>query len=389
MKSGCISHPAGESIVLIRQWQIDAFGCKVVAALLSYFEYWHDIKARSVRGARHLNDVAERHGDQPQQDTSLLQYHTLEEIEKALLTVGKRTKISAGIKRLDEAGIISKHKNPNPRYSFDQTIYYQFHPEIVNEYLTARTRMVTHSSKMNDGSFRSVLSAFRNELSAYDSERSIHKTTSKTTSKTSTERKEEDSFFREELNQAEVEAQTQAGQPLPVKKQRSPQAQPNPGGEGSAAQFNSSQRMEERFNAGANPHPHPDLVRLGLGGLHQGTKKHSDWCEWAIAAARAELQITKPDSDLGIPRCKRFISNLVSNARRDNDYGRLEILLDSADILRARRAAAAAAVTNDEPKVSPFERSPEEIQSTRAAIDAAAANLPPAIRRARQARSTV
>jgi len=67
----------------------------------------------------------------------------------------------------------------------------------------------------------------------------------------------------------------------------------------------------------------------------------------------------------------------------------LEILLDSANILRARTAAAAAAVTSDEPKVSPFERSPEEIQSTRAAIDAAAANLPPAIRRARQARSTV
>lgn len=150
MRSSCISHPADEEMLVIRKWQSDAFEDALTGALISYFIYWHDIKTEMKKQAEQANRVAEQHGDSPTQDTSLLQYHTLDEIEAGMLRVGKKTKIKGAIATLDEAHIISRHSNPNPKYSFDRTIYYLFHPPIVQAFLRARDLAKSEWSDLTD-----------------------------------------------------------------------------------------------------------------------------------------------------------------------------------------------------------------------------------------------
>jgi len=49
-------------------------------------------------------------------------------------TFGRRA-ITTAIKTLKELNFITTHSNPNPRYKFDSTTYYQLHPENVNQAL--------------------------------------------------------------------------------------------------------------------------------------------------------------------------------------------------------------------------------------------------------------
>ncbi|NNM59388.1 MAG: hypothetical protein HKM04_06185 [Legionellales bacterium] len=144
MKSSCISHPAKEPLVMARQWQV-AFcdGDFCAALLLSYFEYWHNIKLEHADKNKKTNEIAESYGDLRTQDESLLQYHTFEEFGEGILGAFGQSKIRDAINRLLEKGAISQYTNPNPKYKFDKTKFYQFHPEVCIDYLT-------HSYKKND-----------------------------------------------------------------------------------------------------------------------------------------------------------------------------------------------------------------------------------------------
>ena len=151
MKTSCIQHPADEPLIVLHQWQSDAFEDALTGALLSYFEYWHNIKTGMLGQAEHFNKMAQLNGVEANQDTTVLQYHTQAEIETHMLRVGKKTKIKGAIKRLVEAEILSIQKNPDPRYKFDRTNYYQFHPETVNAFLEARTLEKSDWSKTANG----------------------------------------------------------------------------------------------------------------------------------------------------------------------------------------------------------------------------------------------
>lgn len=122
---------------MIREWQLTfCNGNACEAALLSFFEYWHNIKLEQSKKARQANRIATMHGDAERatQDESLLQFHTENEIEKSIIIYG-RTKISEAIRNLQQKKVIDVHKNPNPRYSFDKTKYFLFHPEVCNEWI--------------------------------------------------------------------------------------------------------------------------------------------------------------------------------------------------------------------------------------------------------------
>ena len=70
---------------------------------------------------------------------TLLQHHTEAELIEAILGIAtSRNTISKAIKLLQKKGVITIHKNPVPRYGFDRTKHYLFHPEIVNEWLKKR-----------------------------------------------------------------------------------------------------------------------------------------------------------------------------------------------------------------------------------------------------------
>lgn len=153
MKSSSINHPENEPLIIIRQWQLDfCEGDKVAAALMSFFEYWHNIKLGNASQNEKANVISMAHGDDPAADTSLFQWHTESELITGIMNIAKAGKtLSRGLELLESRGIITIHTNPNPRYKFDKTRHFLFHPEIANEWLNSiyRQRKNTLSSSKN------------------------------------------------------------------------------------------------------------------------------------------------------------------------------------------------------------------------------------------------
>jgi hypothetical protein len=136
MNDTCIPHPPGETMVLFRSWQVEACGGNLcAAALLNFFEYWHNIKLSNREQARSLNDVAEKHGEARGQDESLLQWHSTDDLRKGLLNLYGETVVQKSVKVLESLGFISIQRNPNPAYKWDKTNHYLFRPEVVIAWL--------------------------------------------------------------------------------------------------------------------------------------------------------------------------------------------------------------------------------------------------------------
>ncbi len=135
-RTSCVkNHPAKERLVITRESYVAA--CEndfVAAALLNLFEYWHNIKLDQYSQAKKYNDIAERHGDNRQQIESLFQWHTMDDLQKSLMGFGRR-KVEKALQIILKMGFVSIHKNPNPRYAFDSTRYFLFHPDRVDTWL--------------------------------------------------------------------------------------------------------------------------------------------------------------------------------------------------------------------------------------------------------------
>jgi hypothetical protein len=145
MKSSCISYPEDEPLVLIRTSQLSLCdGNHCAAALLAFFEYWHNIKLGHQQQAGHLNRVAEMHGEPGNQDTSLYQYHNETDIEAGLLHLYGRKMIRQALAILVQKQFVSIHQNPTQRYRFDKTHYFLFHPEEVRLQLVD----ISHEAKV-------------------------------------------------------------------------------------------------------------------------------------------------------------------------------------------------------------------------------------------------
>jgi hypothetical protein len=139
MKSSCIQHPANEPLIIIRKSQVEfCNGDMCAAALMSFFEYWHNIKLEMSQRNKVSNDIANRHGDDRINDETTLQFHSLEELSAGMLGLYSVNSIKKARQSLVNLGVISEHKNPSDRYKFDRTIYYQFYPESYNEWLNYR-----------------------------------------------------------------------------------------------------------------------------------------------------------------------------------------------------------------------------------------------------------
>jgi hypothetical protein len=140
MKTSCIRHPANEPLVVYRKWQLEACEGSIPAAImLSFFEYWHNIKLEQRQQARKYNATANKHGEDGGQLETLIQWHTNEEIETH--TGLKRHSISKAIALLADRGFISVCKNPNPRFAFDTTRHFELNVSAVNHWIeNAETR---------------------------------------------------------------------------------------------------------------------------------------------------------------------------------------------------------------------------------------------------------
>lgn len=136
MKTSCIQHPENNPLIIIRSWQlVFCHGCHCAAALLSVFEYWHNIKTDIRRKNIIANDIAEMHQDSRSQDETLLQFHNLNDLHKQIQFLYSKNTIQKSLEFLESKGVISIHSNPNPRYRFDKTRYFKFNPEIINHWL--------------------------------------------------------------------------------------------------------------------------------------------------------------------------------------------------------------------------------------------------------------
>lgn len=149
MRTSCLEHPAGEHYVSVRPWLVSACdGDHCAAALLNFFEYWHNIKLEHQGQAAKHNQVAEFHGDRGTQDTTLWQFHTERDLEEGVVNLYSYKTIRKSLQLIINKGYISTQSNPNPRYHFDRTRYILFHPEPLRAFL----RDYTHPEKMPDAS---------------------------------------------------------------------------------------------------------------------------------------------------------------------------------------------------------------------------------------------
>lgn len=136
MKSSCVVRVENDPIVIIRKSYVDfASSNHCAAALIAFFEFWHNIKIAQSEKAAIENQVAEKHGDAPTQNTSLWQFHTTAELEAGLNGLYSKRAINPAIDLLVELGVLEVGSNPNPRYAFDRTRFFLFHPEPLNDFL--------------------------------------------------------------------------------------------------------------------------------------------------------------------------------------------------------------------------------------------------------------
>jgi hypothetical protein len=140
MRSSCISHPSREPLVKVHQWQIEACdGNWCAAALLSFFEYWHNWKLDELDRNRQLQELAYRQGQEIDLETeSTLQFHTEIDLELGLMGMYKRRSIRESLKQLEQKRFITICRNPNPKYSFDNKKYFQFEVANVQRWIDSR-----------------------------------------------------------------------------------------------------------------------------------------------------------------------------------------------------------------------------------------------------------
>lgn len=120
-------------------------GNACAAGLLDFFDRFHSVKLEQRKSNRKHNDIAEQHGDSRSQNERLFQSHTQEELADYLMGIFSVSTIRIALKLLLDKKIISIHKNPNPKYQFDKTNYYLFHPEIFNKWVRANDYSVADS----------------------------------------------------------------------------------------------------------------------------------------------------------------------------------------------------------------------------------------------------
>ena len=214
MKTSCIRHPESTRYIQLHQWQVTFCQNSHCAALiLSYFTAWHDWKIRNDQYYRRTNDIAEMHGDgRPNNENAYLFFTTEELIDGCMGLYGKKA-ITDGLDLLASLGVISVHKNPNPRYHFDKTKYFQFYPQVCNRWIAesypigdVKTEIDRQaidsldSTEMADRESENDLPSLKNDRPSGKSNRAITDTTNNTTNKKQTINARDDFSSFEELN---------------------------------------------------------------------------------------------------------------------------------------------------------------------------------------------
>lgn len=195
--TSCIRHPEKNPYVQLHEWQLRLCqGKHCPALILSFFAGWHDWKLNHDDYYRRYNNIAEMHGDDRPHNESAYLFFTMEQLIAGLLYSYKKQAINEGIEFLISLGLISVHKNPNPRYHFDKTRYFKFYPEKCNEWIAEHYPLIPHKKnreqvidkkdrpKMADAKTENRLAPTENSPRAAENGQAITNTTNHTTNKT-------------------------------------------------------------------------------------------------------------------------------------------------------------------------------------------------------------
>jgi hypothetical protein len=138
MRNSCVQRPADRPLIIIHSEDLEFTGNDhCAAALISFFEYWHNFRIRQREKAIEENDIREAHGDARTQNESLVQFHTLQQFEEGMCGIYRKDAIRSAIRKLVDLKVVEQFRNPNPRYSFDKTSHFLFHPEVLNDWFNA------------------------------------------------------------------------------------------------------------------------------------------------------------------------------------------------------------------------------------------------------------
>lgn len=135
-KSSCVRTPENNRYIQLYVWQIKfCQDNRCAALLLAFFIGWHDWKIRNDQYYRRANDIAEMHGEGRPNNENAYMFFTMEELIDGVMGLYGKNSINEALQLLISLGVLSVHTNPNPRYHFDKTKYFQFYPDVCNQWI--------------------------------------------------------------------------------------------------------------------------------------------------------------------------------------------------------------------------------------------------------------
>ena len=336
-QQSCFDNPSRDDIVLIRRWHVRfCEGNHCAAAILSYFDYWHSIKLEQHEKAVIANNVAEMHGDKRTQDESLFQFHTYDEISYKLMGMYGKNKISESIKLLEKRRAISIHRNPNPRYKFDNTSFFFLNVPRVEKWLISYKKHVIskvkrRSLKIKHEPLNSNGGALKEADGALDSN-SLHNTVSSSLSSAVLSPVKEEAHFLESQNQQQekpnaetlpTETRSDCAAPAPIGGMRSDSKRPEPSvaGAGVGEDFPSWLRYVMDYYGTRDEHVVKKHLKANDKGSELTGEKVAAWC--ARCGSLAEWLRSNVDGTFSGKTNGRAYSNGHSNGHA-NGNGKAE-----------------------------------------------------------------
>ncbi len=160
MKTSCLTHPANQRLVLLKEDFLNLHDQDLSAAIvLAIFEHWTNVLINSSEQTQQHNARRRKKGLE-EFETELWIYKSHDDLISDSLGLLKRHQIKAGLKKNIEKGFLKKRNNP--RYSWDRTLQYKVNIQKVNLALKQTKKKgkkkSSHRSQMSNASVTGVQS---------------------------------------------------------------------------------------------------------------------------------------------------------------------------------------------------------------------------------------
>lgn len=165
----CVPNPQSqEFFISIYKWMLLLCeGNKCAAFLLANFIVWQNWKIRTDAYNKHLNDIAEQHGESRRLCEDVWLFKSYEGLSASILYLFGVKTIKEALKFLESKGIISIHSTPNKNHHYDKRNYFRFYPEVVNHWLKNEYPKLQNAAVEGDNEplekMPDALSTFSNE----------------------------------------------------------------------------------------------------------------------------------------------------------------------------------------------------------------------------------